>query len=146
LVDFCGEAITDIPHKPSYHFHWLLLKGEQPIIPENTQDNGQPLSSIPAVPPKGSDSKQKIQHLGYKVDEITKELMAFYELFTGSITEQLKLLHKARYLSDNLFSNQFKPRNIINKINSIMYFKNRTKYKINSSTYVKLFIMVIKRS
>ncbi len=73
--------MSELPFKPTYHFHWLALQGLQPLIPENaaevpiptpinTASGSQLVASFSSA--KALDSRPKPSHLPSKPDEITK--------------------------------------------------------------------------
>ena len=75
LQEYCSEPVNELPHKPYYHFHWLAIHGEQPLIPENVSDATQSAIAltVPSMPQKVMEPKQKMtSHLSYKTEDITK--------------------------------------------------------------------------
>jgi hypothetical protein len=73
--------------------------------------------------------------------------MAFYELFTGGIAEQLKLIRKTRYLNADLFTQAFKQSmNSFLTDHSLVYDKDGAKCEADRSTSVELFAVVCEGS
>lgn len=75
MQEYCANPIPEVPHRPSYHFHWLALKGECPLIPENITDSIPTqigMGNIPAQPLRMTEPKVKSSHIGIKTEDITK--------------------------------------------------------------------------